>query len=141
MLKGTQNSRENATTEPTMLSARNFPNVLMSSLSMKSHSRSMTSCTCFIHFPCRDTTRVTSRSEPAETDELTRHTAPSQKPTVHGFPFRRNRKLPAASWYGAQTPLLFRQQTLQDELVSDQKTETELKNRTERGKVLFYYQY
>ncbi len=54
MLKGTQNSSENATTEPTMLSARNFPNVLMSSLSMKSHRRSTTSWTCFIHFPCRD---------------------------------------------------------------------------------------
>lgn len=29
-----------------------LPNVLMSSLSIKSHNRSITSCTCFIHFPC-----------------------------------------------------------------------------------------
>lgn len=30
----------------------NLPNVLMSSLSIKSHSLSITSCTCFMHFPC-----------------------------------------------------------------------------------------
>lgn len=77
MLRGIQKMRENTTTEPTMLSARNFPegggvgvqkerrspcdfrafaghspNVLMSSLSMKSHNLSITSCTCFMHFPC-----------------------------------------------------------------------------------------
>lgn len=70
--------RENTTTDPTMLSAKNFPReeegvlrkrtrflmpvdsyssnnspkVLMSSLSMKSHNRSITSWTCFMHFPC-----------------------------------------------------------------------------------------
>lgn len=52
MLSGTQNSREKVTTEATMLSARNFPNVLMSSFSINSHSRSTTSCTCLLHLPC-----------------------------------------------------------------------------------------
>lgn len=35
-------------------SVRNSPKVLMSSLSMKSHNLSITSCTCFMHFPCWD---------------------------------------------------------------------------------------
>lgn len=78
ILRGIQKMRENTTTDPTMLSAKNFPreeegglikrtsflmlvdsyssnyspNVLMSSLSMKSHNRSITSWTCFMHFPC-----------------------------------------------------------------------------------------
>lgn len=78
ILRGIQKMRENTTTDPTMLSARNFPrdekgvlrkrnvflmlldlycsnnspNVLMSSLSIKSHNRSITSWTCFMHFPC-----------------------------------------------------------------------------------------
>lgn len=69
-----------------MLSARNFPgreggvqkerlshrddsfpcglvcdslNVLMSSLSIKSHNLSITSCTCFMHFPCLNHGTVT----------------------------------------------------------------------------------
>lgn len=33
-------------------SSNNSPKVLMSSLSMKSHNRSITSWTCFMHFPC-----------------------------------------------------------------------------------------
>lgn len=33
------------------IQTKHSPNVLMSSLSMKSHNLSMTSCTCFMHFP------------------------------------------------------------------------------------------
>ena len=31
----------------------------MSSLSIKSHNRSITSCTCFMHFPCDDKRNIT----------------------------------------------------------------------------------
>lgn len=146
--------RENTTTDPTMLSARNFPregegvlrgkkkeysahanwllglnnspNVLMSSLSIKSHNRSITSCTCFMHFPCSrkwSSPVVTTESFNSlfgfrEQRSARGLTPSSQNPTVQGLPLRRNRKLPLFRMKGAQVPSFPLQQTLQECSVS-----------------------
>lgn len=50
----TQRSILNIKTMNIILYHDDIPKVLMSNLSMKSHSLSITSCTCFMHFPCLD---------------------------------------------------------------------------------------
>lgn len=43
----------------------------MSSLSIKSHNRSITSCTCFMHFPCFNTRMAKSGKNPESQQILT----------------------------------------------------------------------
>lgn len=98
----------------------------MSSLSIKSHNRSITSCTCFMHFPCLNKWAIISRhnwklnSLFGFREQMSARglTPSSQKPTVQGLPLRRKRKLPLFKMKGAQVPSFPLQHTLQECSVS-----------------------